>query len=195
MKEYNKLYIFDKQDMIYNEMKCICKFVSDDITRYQINTIYIDNENIVSTNGRVLVVLKKHENYNVENGYYKYILQKDNILLFRIENDSIFPDYKKIMNDVDKKYIIIPDVNLLYHYRRKIKKIDFVFKIGKIVGELKLANLNSIYLFDFPYGKYNIHYNKDDKYKMMMFEKIHDYNRSEKKVYFKIYIMPMNDER
>lgn len=155
---------FIKWDIEKNKLNFLLSTVSEDETRFFMNGINFDCENIVSTDGRRLIYTEnKNINRNCIASCFKckklwaqakeiYIGSKCTKLVFSdctfyIEHiDGQFPMYKKVTPEFSDNYIvIIPAKKELEHFLKKQKIINP--KDPEVRYELKNKNNESEFVF------------------------------------------------
>lgn len=134
---------FIQWDIEKNKLSFLLSAVSEDETRYFMNGIYFDSENIVSTDGRKMIYTEnKNVNRNCIASCYKckklwsqakeiYIGLKCTRLVFAdcefyVEHvEGQFPQYNKVIPEFSDNYIVtIPEKKELEYFLKKEKIIN-----------------------------------------------------------------------
>ena len=163
---------FIKWDIEKNKLSFLLSAVSEDETRYFMNGIYFDGENIVSTDGRRLIYTEnKNINRNCIASCFKcrklwtqakeiYIGLKCTKLVFSdctfyIEHiDGQFPNYKKVTPEFSDNYtVIIPAKKELEYFLKKQKVLspknpDLRYELQNKNNGNESVFFNVIYLLD-----------------------------------------------
>jgi len=152
MKVY-KCYEFIKNETGFDQLKFLSNIVSDDETRYFMMNIFVDVENIVSSDGRIMGVLKNEKKFNIEPGYYYRIKGTANKIIIAKNNKIAYhyPNYKKVFPDYKKKY---KEGCIDF---RGLKSESIIYIFGR---DNNLPKFNPKYLKLFPADKYIYYYQK-----------------------------------
>jgi hypothetical protein len=145
MREYNCVEI-NKKDIDYDIVKFLIEILNSEVSG-AIQYIYVDNNSIVASDGRILGCLKN--SLKIENGFYSPLKNvRNKIILIKENSENKYPDYEKVIDIKDSKCIEI-DLN----YRNTFA---IIYKIGKMES---LPILNPRYLKLIPPDNYFLFFN------------------------------------
>jgi len=83
---------------IFEKIKLLIQCLSKDKAREVINYVFINEEDIVATDGKIMTVIQN--NYRFKPGLYQVEkVQKKEILLIEVEEKFNFPDYQWLIPD------------------------------------------------------------------------------------------------
>lgn len=174
MKKHTCYKIEDWDNKLFLYLDFLSNITADDNSQ-GMQYIYVEKDNIVATDGRILAVLK----HTLDSGYYKRENGNDFppvFYLFKQKTPEIvFPKWKKVIPDVWKKGWKVYGFDFSDISGEKI-----IYTLGR-TGEL--PKLNPYYLSMLPKDRYSLYYQEKSETVPVVFVS--------KTIDFKITLMPL----
>jgi len=146
-------FVFDKKGMTskyFNDIAFLCRAVSSDITRYEMNHIYVETENdiiyAVSTEGRILHIVQfDKKDVPLKDGFYEVRTYTNNLIVLNKKDDiTNYVNWKQVVKQVSENICIIEKYPM-YSKQLKDKRINNYFRLLYILNNLGYC-FNNFYI-------------------------------------------------